>query len=151
MTQRLTITEVINLTSSANASNLSPYMRAQKYNEHRTKALDDILKIVYSGKKWLLPAGAPPYTPNRIDDTKYNLYNQARRMHYFVEGSPVTNPIKREQMFIELLESVDPEDAETIIKLKDGWKPYNYSMAVRLGVAEPRVKDDNTESVEEEV
>jgi hypothetical protein len=46
-------------------------------------------------------------------------------MYLFVEGgNPNLSQLKREQIFIELLESVDPQDAELLVSVKDKKLPY---------------------------
>jgi hypothetical protein len=144
--KRLTMAEIVKLTSSENAKNMSIGVRTTFYNRNRTRALDELLKLVYSGKKWILPPGRPPFTVNSVDDTKFNLYNMSRMFPYFFEGSPVKSSVRREQLFISLLESIDAEDCELLLRLKDGWRPYNVTMAVRLGVADPKQHKAETEA-----
>lgn len=75
--------------------------------------------------KWLLPTGAPPFKENVYPGQETNLYSEARRLYLFVEGgnSNLTN-IKREMLFIQLLEVLDPKDAKVIIAAKDKKIPY---------------------------
>ena len=79
-----------------------------------------VLRVILQGAfdptvKWVLPEGEPPYKPNDLTDQEHVLINEARKILYFVEGfydNLTTN--KREQMFIELLERVDPKDAKLL-------------------------------------
>jgi len=69
-----------------------------------------------------LPKGNPPYTPLNIPDNfGYNrLRSEMRKFKYFfVSSSPNLKQIKRESIFIELLESVSQEEAELVIAIKD--------------------------------
>jgi hypothetical protein len=49
----------------------------------------------------------------------YNrLPKELRKFKYFVKGFNVT-PLKRETIFIEMLESVSPEEAKLVLMIKD--------------------------------
>lgn len=53
------------------------------------------------------------------------LYNNLRRMKVFMRGEyPTMSKRRREEQFIQLLESVDPDDAEFLIHMKDKKSPY---------------------------
>lgn len=85
------------------------------------KPLVDVLRYAYDPKiEFLLPEGEPPYTPNDWPDQHHNLYREARKFYLFVKGgNDSITDIKREQLFINLLEMVDQEDAKTLIGMKD--------------------------------
>jgi len=74
---------------------------------------------------WLLPEGAPPYTPCQFFESEGVLYKELKKMYLFLEGgnSKLTQR-KREVFFIQLLESVTPEDAEMLIAVKDKKWPF---------------------------
>lgn len=70
--------------------------------------------------KWALPPGSPPYTPTQTFESHGQLYNQARKLYLFIEGGNSNiHKMKREALFIQLLESVDPDDARFLIAAKD--------------------------------
>ena len=53
------------------------------------------------------------------------LYSEARKFYLFVkDGHPGLTNLKRESLFITMLESVDPKDAELLIGMKDKKLPY---------------------------
>lgn len=83
--------------------------------------LMSVLKHAYDPNvKFLLPEGTPPYTENDWPDQHHNLYREARKFYLFVEGGNASlTDAKREQLFINLLEMVDQEDAKTLIGMKD--------------------------------
>ena len=82
--------------------------------------------------KFLLPEGAPPFTPCPTGEAQGMLFSEARKMYLFVEGSNVNlNKTKRENLFITMLESVDPKDAELLIAMKDKKLPYPIQYDVR--------------------
>ena len=50
---------------------------------------------------------------------------EAEKLRYFVEGFyPDLNQNKREMMFIEMLERVDPLDAKLLVAIKDKKMPF---------------------------
>lgn len=75
--------------------------------------------------KWLLPEGNPPYKPCDLVDQQHRLFTETRKLYLFVEGgSPNLKQIRREALFIELLESLDPDDAKLMLAVKDKHLPY---------------------------
>jgi len=84
-------------------------------------ALRIILNYTYNdGIKFLIPNSAPPWKPNEFEDeAKSLLYREARRLRIFIEGGGYDNlnQIKREQLFISLLEDVDNDDAHTLVHM----------------------------------
>ena len=53
------------------------------------------------------------------------LMSEARRLYLFIRGgNPNLTKIKREALYIELLESIHPEDAKLLISIKDKKIPY---------------------------
>ena len=85
-------------------------------------ALKQVLKYTYDPYiKILLPPGNPPY--NSVVDESENptyLYGLLRKLYLFVEGgNPNLKPARREYLFIELLESVHPSEAELLCQIKD--------------------------------
>ena len=82
--------------------------------------LRNILTLTYDkSKKFLIPDSEPPYTPSETHDTQGMLHNQARKLKYFVEGFSPDNihQIKRETIFIEMLESVHRDDAKVLLQM----------------------------------
>lgn len=69
--------------------------------------------------KFLLPEEAPPYTPSEAHENYGMLLREARKLKYFVDGwcPPNVHQIKREQIFIEMLESVHKDDAEVLLQM----------------------------------
>jgi hypothetical protein len=79
--------------------------------------------------KWLLPEGEPPYKPlSENSDVEGQFLSELRRLYLFIEGNtPTQKNLKqnrREQLFVELLESIDPKDAKLLIGMKDGKLPF---------------------------
>jgi len=91
---------------------------------NRSPALLDILRIAFDDDvKTVLPSGAPTY---RKDDApagyEYtSLHRAHRRFKYFFKGpvAMATPPLRREGMFLSLLESLHGDEAELVVAAKD--------------------------------
>ena len=83
--------------------------------------LKDVLRGTFDDKiQWNLPPGKPPYTANRPESTPSTLLKQHKKFKYFVKvfrESESLIPVKRERMFIDMLESIHPEDADILISM----------------------------------
>jgi hypothetical protein len=73
------------------------------------------------------PEGPPPYEVNNLHDQEGQLYGQARMLKYlspklypFESMTPFNAKMKREGIFIRLLEQVDKRDAKMLCEFKDG-------------------------------
>lgn len=85
---------------------------------------DALVRIIFENafnpaNKWILPEGNPPYKPSEEDDmSPTNMYLEARRIGYIFKREDLT-PVKREGLFIELLESVSHAEAKILLAIKD--------------------------------
>lgn len=100
--------------------------RANFLRQHQSQVLWSILKYAMDPSiVFMLPEGAPPYKPNPYPAQELRLYAENRRLYIFIQGQgPQLHTIKREHLFIEILESVSPLDAQLLIAMKD--KKLNY-------------------------
>ena len=90
--------------------------------QNNTPALRMIFIINYDESiVSLMPEGAPPFNKNEAPaGTEHtHLEHEARLLHHFFKGGSNLKPMKREQMFIQLLEGLHPDEADVIIKAKD--------------------------------
>ncbi len=89
-------------------------------------AIRTILKFALDPNiKWALPEGDAPYKPCQYPHQENMLYSECRRLYLFIEGgNPNLKVLKRESMFIELLQTIDPDDAKMIISIKDKKLPW---------------------------
>lgn len=90
--------------------------------EHNSLALRNILALMYNKHKFkfnIPTQNTPPYTPSEYPDSQGMLKREARKLKYFVEGWGGENlhPYRREALFIQMLESVDAQDAELLCKM----------------------------------
>ena len=100
-------------------------------HHYSSAALKTILGYTYDPRiKWLLPEGDPPYTPlPKGADQESALSSEIRKLYLFVEGDMDAQrnlkPHRREQLFISMLESIDPRDAKVLLGMKDRKLPFN--------------------------
>ncbi|NDG30849.1 hypothetical protein EB118_12350 [bacterium] len=132
MARKLGISEIIKLASEQKT-------KQDKINilqQHSNEALLRILKYAYCPSiKFVLPEGQPPYKENAFDDCQPMLYQEVRRMYLFIEGgNNDLSKLRREQLFIGLLESLDKDDAKLLCSVKDKKLPYK-------GITPQLVKD----------
>jgi hypothetical protein len=95
--------------------------------ENESWALKDIIKgSMDESVQWNLPGGSPPYTPSEGHNAPTSLFREHKKFKYFVKGVPTSdgmNPIKRESLFIGLIEGIHPEDAKLVIAMINKTKP----------------------------
>lgn len=93
----------------------------------KINAVPSILRMIFDPTiQFSLPEGVPPYTPQEdmLDNTG-GLYRDFTKIKYFMEHPQNTiHQIKRETMFIEMLEALHPKDAELLVAIKDKKLPF---------------------------
>ena len=110
--------------------------------------------------KWLLPPGSPPYTPaTQGDMTSNSLHYEVKKLDYYTDPSPHSLDelpmLRRESMFVGLLERLDPQDAILLIAIKD--KKLSYKVLTYKLVKDtcpdllPDVEEEKQEIAEESV
>lgn len=91
-------------------------------------ALRAILKAGFDpGIVWAIPQGVPPYKPCEYQDQEARFVREAKKLDYFFEGWHNIRPARRQKMFIDMLETMDPEDAKMVISAKDKRLHLDYS------------------------
>ena len=108
-----------------------------KRENYATKVLLQL--AFHPDAKWILPPGAPPYTPSTEGDmTANSLHFEVKKLDYYTDPSPHSLEelpmLRREGMFVGLLERSDPLDALLLIAIKD--KKLSYK-----GITYKLVKD----------
>ena len=114
-------------------------------------ALHTILKYAYDPNiVWDLPEGEPPYKPCPFPAQEMRLFAEIRRLYLFLKGgNPNLTKLRRETLFIELLESVHPSDAKILISIKDKKLPYKSITAKLVKEAFPGLIEEVPANVEE--
>lgn len=93
-----------------------------KENNH--PALQDILRINFDADVVsVMPAGAPPYEKDDAPKghSSSSLFKLHKQFKYFFKG-PFANqvkPIRREGIFLNILESIHPTEADVLVAAKD--------------------------------
>lgn len=115
----MSIAEVVKCLQNAQTKN----ERTEILKNNDSSALRGILRMNYdSSLKLALPEGAPPYkvatVPQGFGET--TLLSSYKSWYVFVrEAAPNIKQTKREFLFIKLLESLDPVEANIMILAKD--------------------------------
>ena len=96
--------------------------------ENESKQLKELLKYAFHlDIKFALPPGKPPYKTIGSPD-EYNptyLYPNIRKFYLYIEGGhDGLTQLRREELFVQMLESLHPKEAEVVIQIKD--KKLNY-------------------------
>ncbi len=133
---RLLISEVLRKVSNAKTKE----EKAKLLNKHNSQALRSLLiwnfdESVIS----MLPEGDVPYTPNDapVGTDHTRLEQEYRGLYRFVKGGADKLPsLKRESMFVQLLEGLSAEEAELLVLVKDKKLTSKYKRITRSTVAE---------------
>lgn len=113
---KLSISEILSLAGKAKTTK----EKVSILLANQSEPLRTILRLTYDPSvEWLVPTSAPPYTPSQSFEGQGMLYSEARRLKIFHKGGGYDNlnQIRRETLFVELLESVDKDDALVLIDM----------------------------------
>lgn len=102
--------------------------------ENETWALKDILRGAYDESvQWNLPPGDPPFEKNKERSHPSNLHKLNKQFTFFVKGGKGDKmpAVKREAIFIRMLEAVHPTEAEMLLLMKDK-KPLAKGITKKL-------------------
>ena len=110
----------------------SKIAKVEALKEYRNEALVSILiwnfdQTVVS----MIPEGEVPFTPNDspqgTDHT--SLRREQRNLYHFVKGgNDALSKLRRESMFIQMLEGLHPNEAMIVILAKDGRLHEDYAV-----------------------
>ncbi len=105
------------------ASNLKTREEKIDYlRECNSLALRDVLKGSYDDSiQFILPEGEPPFEKADANRPPSSLLKMSKQFRFFVSGGPGERlPLaKIENMFITVLQSIHPDDAQLVILMKD--------------------------------
>lgn len=94
-----------------------------------------------------IPEGDVPYTknmaPEGTDHTR--LENEGRKFFYFIKGASTISQSKREQIFLGMIESLHPDEAEVLCLVKDKNLQKKFTRVSRALIEEtfPQIKWGN--------
>ena len=115
---RLLMHEVLQKVSNAKTKK----EKIKLMQEYNTNALRMLFIINFDDSVVsLLPPGNVPYTPNEAPEgTEHTiLEKEARLLHHFFKGGSNVSQVKREQMFVQMLEGLNAGEAEELVLAKD--------------------------------
>lgn len=109
---RLSIAEIVDAVAKAKTN--ADKVTILKRNDNA--ALRTVLAVIYDKEhyEWYFPKSVPEYKPSVISESHGLLYREIRKMQYFLKGysGDNLNPIRREALFIQMMESIDANDAK---------------------------------------
>ena len=133
---RLLISEILRKVSNAKT-------KAEKIKilrENNSVALRQLLIINFDESVIsLLPEGDVPYTPNDapVGTDHTRLEQEYRGLYRFFQGGDgKLHALKRESMFVQLLEGLAAEEAELLVLVKDGQMNKGYKRITKAVISE---------------
>jgi hypothetical protein len=120
------LTEVLEFVSKQR----SKAKKVEALKEYDTDALRAILIWNYEAIS-MLPEGQVPYSPNEAPKgTEHQqLSTEYKRLYHFVKGgNDALKPLRRESMFIQLLEGLHADEAALLCKVKDRRLEEDYKI-----------------------
>jgi hypothetical protein len=114
-------------------------LKIEVLRNNDSQGLRQLLKAAFDPKiTWDLPEGTPPYIANEApagtDHT--SLLDEVRKLYLFLKGGSNIAKVKKETLFIQMLEALHKDDAQALIDIKD--KKLNL---VYKGLTENAVKE----------
>ena len=106
--------------------------KVEALKEYRNEALVSILIWNYDETVIsMIPEGDVPFTPNEnpLGTDHTSLRKEQRNLYHFVRGgNDNLNNIRRETMFIQMLEGLHPDEARIVVLAKDGRLNEDYAV-----------------------
>ena len=124
------LTEVLTFVSKQR----SKAKKVEALKEYDTDALRAILIWNYEAVS-MLPEGEVPYSPNEAPKgTEHQqLSTEYKRLYHFVKGgNDSLKSLRRESMFIQLLEGLHADEANLLCKVKDRRLEEDYKITIDI-------------------
>ena len=133
---RLLLSEVLRKVSNAKTKE----EKIALLRKHNSTALRQLLIINFDDSVVsMLPEGDVPYTPNDapVGTDHSRLEQEYRGLYRFFKGGQDKLPaLKRESMFVQLLEGLSAEEAELLVLCKDGRMNDKYKRITKAVISE---------------
>jgi hypothetical protein len=97
-------------------------LKIEVLRKNDSQGLRKLLKAAFDPKiTWDLPEGTPPYMPNEAPaGTEHtSLLDESKKLYLFIKGGSNIPKIKKESLFIQMLEALHKDDAQVLIDIKD--------------------------------
>jgi hypothetical protein len=138
---RISIADIIN----GAAKEKSVKGKVEHLQKNDTVPLRQVLRLIYDEDiEFLLPDTPPPFKDNELVDLDTMLYREARRLRIFFLGGGYDNLNKnrREALFIQLLEDLNPADSKILAENMLSHKPIKGLTKKTLEAAFPTLFTD---------
>ena len=133
---RLLLSEILRKVSNAKTKK----EKVDLLRKHNSTALRQLMIINFDDSLvCLMPEGDVPYTPNDapVGTDHTRLEQEYRGLYRFFKGGQDKLPsLKRESMFVQLLEGLSAEEAELLVLVKDGRMNEKYKRITKAVVSE---------------
>ena len=133
---RLLISEILRKISNAKTKK----EKVDLFKKHNSPALLQLMIINFDESILSeLPEGDVPYTPNDapVGTDHTRLEQEYRGLYRFFKGGDSRiKSLKRETMFVQLLEGLSAEEAELLVLVKDGRLNEKYKRITKAVVSE---------------
>jgi len=133
---RLLLSEILRKVSNAKTKK----EKIDLLRKHNSVALRQMLIINFDESiVSMMPEGDVPYTPNDapVGTDHTRLESEYRGLYRFFKGGQDNLPsLKRESMFVQLLEGLSAEEAELLVLAKDGRINEKYKRLTKAVVSE---------------
>jgi hypothetical protein len=100
--------------------------------------------------KFVLPEGDPPFKPDvgPLGMSPANFIQETKKFYVFTKARQLSN-VRREQLFIQLLENIHPSEAKILLAVKDQklnklYKNITAKLAVDNGFIPEQIKHEET-------
>jgi hypothetical protein len=131
-TQDMQVFEILNELDACTTKQRKVDLINTKYNSHTP--LQYILRWNYDDSiKSMMPEGEPPFDKERKDGSSpQSLWTYLKMFPNFVESaqSKQLPELKRENLFIEMLDALDVEESVTVCLAKDGKLEDKYNISL---------------------
>ena len=133
---RLLLSEILRKVSNAKTKK----EKVELLRKHNSNALRQMLIINFDESiESVMPEGEVPYTPNDapVGTDHSRLEHEYRGLYrFFKGGDPRIKGLKRESMFVQLLEGLAADEAELVVLAKDGGINKKYKRITKAVVSE---------------
>jgi hypothetical protein len=88
--------------------------------QYKSAPIIDYCRCLFDDRvQFNLPEGKPPYTPGKEESHPSSWHKENKKLAYIVKGlqGDQMPGLKRENVFIGILESVHPNDADLLVKM----------------------------------
>lgn len=127
------------------SSNRSRKKKIELLHQYKCVALMALCDYAFNPKlKWLLPEGNPEFnlTKELPQNTWARLQQFYKKIQYLLDIPPHNkmHQMKREQIYVNLLESIHPDDTKVVMALKDRKLPFDNLTKELIEEAYPELK-----------